>query len=53
MEKNGTPVLLPEDLEEYRKGRVSQRLSQEWGLTFEELTAIITAQPKREETPNV
>ena len=41
MEKSGTVILTEKDLEDYKEGRVSLRLQEEWGLTFEELRNII------------
>lgn len=44
MEKSGSIVLTPDDLAEFRNGRVSQRIRDNWGLTLAELSAIIVAQ---------
>ncbi len=41
LEKNSSPVLNEEDLEAYRRGEVSDRVKEIWGLTFEQLRAII------------
>jgi hypothetical protein len=44
MEKSGRIVLTPEDLAEFRKGLVSERIQTTWGLTFAELSEIIASQ---------
>lgn len=41
MEKSSNIRLTPNDLTEYKEGRVSQRISDTWGLTYGELSAII------------
>ncbi len=41
MEKSSQIYLTPQDLAEYREGRVSQRILDTWGLTYGELSAII------------
>jgi len=41
MEKSGSIVLTPEDWAEFRNGRVSQRIRENWGLTLAELSDII------------
>jgi hypothetical protein len=43
MEKSGRIVLTPEDLAEFKNGRVSQRIRETWGLTLGELSEIIKA----------
>lgn len=43
MEKSGRIILTPEDLAEFRNGRVSQRIRETWGLTLVELSEIIQA----------
>jgi len=47
MEKNSSPVLTEQDLEEYRQGRVSDRIAEIWGLTYEELDAIIKSHSEK------
>lgn len=41
MEKSSHIYLSPNDLAEYKEGRVSQRILDTWGLTYGELSAII------------
>lgn len=43
MEKCGAVILDMEDIKEYGKGRVSQRLQENWDLTLPELKGIIKA----------
>ena len=54
MEKSSQLFLTNQDLEEYREGRVSQRIQSTWGLTYGELSAIIEAHQytSTEENPN-
>lgn len=41
LEKSGTILLTKEDLEEYGNGRVSDRLQEEWGMSYEELRFVV------------
>ena len=43
MEKCGAVILDMEDITEFGKGRVSQRLQENWDLTLPELKGIIKA----------
>ena len=44
IEKSGRILLLEEDIDEFQKGQVSQRVFTNWGLTLEELSSIIQSQ---------
>lgn len=41
MQKSSTVVLTADDLDKYHQGVVSDRLSSEWGLTYEDLQTLI------------
>jgi len=43
MEKSGRIILTREDLAEFKKGRVSQRIRETWGLTLDQLSEIIAS----------
>lgn len=42
LEKSGTILLTDNDIAEYRAGNVSDRITQTWGLSFEQLQDVIT-----------
>jgi hypothetical protein len=44
LEKQGKVVLTDEDLEQYNKGQVSDRVKETWGLSLDDLKAVIAAQ---------
>lgn len=44
MEKSGLPIFTKEDLEDFQEGFVSQRILENWSLTFSELKVIIDSQ---------
>ena len=48
LEKNSAPTLTQDDLEAYRRGEVSDRVKEIWGLTFEQLRDIIESFQYRE-----
>ena len=55
MEKSGALNLDLEDIVEYGKGKVSQRIQQDWGLTHRELHGMIKSNqirlvPKQKQT---
>lgn len=41
IEKSGSIVLTPDDIEQYNAGIVSERIRQTWGLSLDDLKAII------------
>jgi hypothetical protein len=41
LEKSSTLVLTDDDLAQFRAGKVSDRVSSNWGLTFSELQEIV------------
>jgi hypothetical protein len=43
LEKDSKVVLTDDDIVEYRHGRVSDRVKETWGLTFEELQALVSS----------
>lgn len=43
LEKSGTITLTDEDLDEFYKGKVSEKIRSTWGLTFLELKEIVVA----------
>lgn len=42
LEKSGTITLTLQDLEELRRGKVSDRVKATWGLTLVELQEVVT-----------
>lgn len=47
LEKSGMVLMDLHDITEYGKGVVSQRLQDEWGLTFNQLKSIISTNQYR------
>lgn len=41
IEKSGNIMLTNDDLEKYNQGIVSDRISQTWGLSYEDLKEVI------------
>jgi hypothetical protein len=43
LEKSGTITLTLEDLDEFHKGKVSDKIQSTWGLSFEDLKKIVAS----------